>query len=177
MPEPIAAEPQLYTPLYELGQLLASYGYVPRATFRPGAAVVHVQDEARQRMSRHGQSSHQRNPHNRCEFLAGCDLAFLLIRLRMHCDVQSVNYSRPYLYVGHERLCGALQRCHSITLISANQWNRSVDVTIRRRRYGETSLPREEFVKRRTRRRICRWRRSTPWNRRAHLSSGYVELF
>ncbi|CAJ0593537.1 unnamed protein product [Cylicocyclus nassatus] len=35
MPEPIAAEPQLFTPLCELGQLLASYGYVPRATFRP----------------------------------------------------------------------------------------------------------------------------------------------
>ncbi|WKX91058.1 hypothetical protein Q1695_009694 [Nippostrongylus brasiliensis] len=65
MPEPIAAEPQLYTPLYELGQLLASYGYVPRATFRPGATVVHVQDEARQRVNRHGQSSHQRNQHNR----------------------------------------------------------------------------------------------------------------
>ncbi|KAK5966458.1 HTH La-type RNA-binding domain-containing protein [Trichostrongylus colubriformis] len=65
MPEPIAAEPQLYTPLYELGQLLASYGYVPRATFRPGATVVHVQDEARQRMNRHGQPSHQRNQHAR----------------------------------------------------------------------------------------------------------------
>ncbi|KAK6053678.1 hypothetical protein COOONC_08818 [Cooperia oncophora] len=65
MPEPIAAEPQLYTPLYELGQLLASYGYVPRATFRPGATVVHVQDEARQRINRHGQSSHQRNQHAR----------------------------------------------------------------------------------------------------------------
>ncbi|XGW20254.1 hypothetical protein V3C99_003791 [Haemonchus contortus] len=65
MPEPIAAEPQLYTPLYELGQLLASYGYVPRATFRPGATVVHVQDEARQRINRHGQASHQRNQHTR----------------------------------------------------------------------------------------------------------------
>ncbi|KIH49639.1 hypothetical protein ANCDUO_20285 [Ancylostoma duodenale] len=64
MPEPIAAEPQLYTPLYELGQLLASYGYVPRATFRPGATVVHVQDEARQRMNRHGQPQQQRNSHS-----------------------------------------------------------------------------------------------------------------
>ncbi|KHJ95422.1 hypothetical protein OESDEN_04631 [Oesophagostomum dentatum] len=62
MPEPIAAEPQLFTPLYELGQLLASYGYVPRATFRPGATVVHVQDEARQRMNRHGPQ--QRNSHS-----------------------------------------------------------------------------------------------------------------
>ncbi|EPB77816.1 la domain protein [Ancylostoma ceylanicum] len=68
MPEPIAAEPQLYTPLYELGQLLASYGYVPRATFRPGATVVHVQDEARQRMNRHGPPQQQRNSHSgRCK--------------------------------------------------------------------------------------------------------------
>ncbi|KJH50601.1 la domain protein [Dictyocaulus viviparus] len=63
IPEPVIAEPQLYTPLYELGQLLASYGYVPRATFRPGAAVVHVQDD-RQRMNKqHGHSTQQRN-HN-----------------------------------------------------------------------------------------------------------------
>ncbi|KAJ1362747.1 hypothetical protein KIN20_022412 [Parelaphostrongylus tenuis] len=62
IPEPVIAEPQLYTPLYELGQLLASYGYVPRATFRPGATVVHVQDDVRQRINRHGQSSQQRNP-------------------------------------------------------------------------------------------------------------------
>ncbi|KAE9419476.1 hypothetical protein Angca_006649 [Angiostrongylus cantonensis] len=61
IPEPVITEPQLYTPLYELGQLLASYGYVPRATFRPGATVVHVQDDVQQRINRHGHSSQQRH--------------------------------------------------------------------------------------------------------------------
>uniref|UniRef100_A0A1I7XNE1 HTH La-type RNA-binding domain-containing protein n=1 Tax=Heterorhabditis bacteriophora TaxID=37862 RepID=A0A1I7XNE1_HETBA len=52
-PEPLPSEPQIFTPLFELGQLLASYGYVPRATFRPGATVVHVEEDVRPRTFRH----------------------------------------------------------------------------------------------------------------------------
>ncbi|VDK44780.1 unnamed protein product [Anisakis simplex] len=32
----------LFPESFDLGQILASYGYVPRATFKPGATVVHV---------------------------------------------------------------------------------------------------------------------------------------
>ncbi|PAV84068.1 hypothetical protein WR25_10211 [Diploscapter pachys] len=41
-------QPQMIplTPLMELGQVLASFGFVPRATYRPGATTVHVEEEA-----------------------------------------------------------------------------------------------------------------------------------
>ncbi|PAV75890.1 hypothetical protein WR25_05511 isoform D [Diploscapter pachys] len=40
-------QPQMIplTPLMELGQVLASFGFVPRATYRPGATTVHVEEE------------------------------------------------------------------------------------------------------------------------------------
>ncbi|CAD6194752.1 unnamed protein product [Caenorhabditis auriculariae] len=45
-PSPVV-ETQIFSSILDLGPVLASYGYVPRATYRPGETIVHVEEEER----------------------------------------------------------------------------------------------------------------------------------
>ncbi|CAI5438228.1 unnamed protein product [Caenorhabditis angaria] len=45
MQQPTIPEPSDFPPMMDLGQILAAYGFVPVATYRPGSTVVHVEEE------------------------------------------------------------------------------------------------------------------------------------